>query len=122
MTNRPRSPETESGYDQEQQDGNNRENPIPREAVARAQVAGGGARVVVGVFVGEVEPVVDRLLAPAGAFIGAAAGAGVGAGRDVTALLSDMNQPLGAAVGNAIEVAEAVETASQRGWRRPVLV
>lgn len=35
---------------------------------------------------------------------------GTDAGRDVIALLSDMNQPLGCAVGNSLEVVEAVET------------
>ncbi len=34
---------------------------------------------------------------------------GKDAGRDVIAVLSDMNQPLGEAVGNALEVTEAIE-------------
>ena len=56
-----------------------------------------------------------KTLAEARALATAMVQIGFDAGRDMVALLSDMNQPLGVAVGNALEVAEAVETLRGQG-------
>jgi pyrimidine-nucleoside phosphorylase len=40
---------------------------------------------------------------------------GMDAGRQVTTLISDMNQPLGHAVGNALEIIEAIDALHGRG-------
>lgn len=45
---------------------------------------------------------------------------GNGAGRKTIAIISDMNEPLGYAVGNALEVAEAVEVLKGNGEKRLV--
>ena len=82
--------------------------PLIAASIMSKKLAGGAQGIVLDVKVGSgaftAEYAEARQLAQEMVAVGRAAG------RDMVALIADMNQPLGRAVGNALEVAEACRT------------